>query len=323
MIKPATPPDEASRLSTLRSLDLLDTEPEERFDRFTRLAKRSFGVEIALISLVDENRQWFKSRQGLEARETSRDISFCGHAILEAEILVIPDASADPRFDDNPLVTDEPKIRFYAGCPIAAADGARIGTLCLIDPEPRRFGPEDLELLADLGRMVEDDLATRALATTDSLTGLSNRRGFEALAERTLHLCGRMDRTVSMLYLDLDRFKWINDQFGHGEGDSALQELAQILVETFRDSDVIGRLGGDEFCVLLAGADELKTPVRRLVRSLAERNERPGRRFPIECSIGIAEFDPMQHTGLADLMRQADERMYAQKRERGGQTQPG
>ena len=114
MLKSAIPLDEAKRLATLQALHILDTPPEERFDRLSRLAQRLFNVPIVLISLVDANRQWFKSRQGLSVSETPRDISFCSHAILHEDALVIPDTTLDPRFLDNPLVTGEPSIRFYA-----------------------------------------------------------------------------------------------------------------------------------------------------------------------------------------------------------------
>ena len=118
MQTPVIPKDEEERLRALRLLNILDTSDEERFDRLTRLAKRMFGVPIALVSLVDENRQWFKSCIGLEVRETPRDISFCGHSILGDDIFIVNDASSDVRFSDNPLVTDDPNIRFYAGCPL-------------------------------------------------------------------------------------------------------------------------------------------------------------------------------------------------------------
>lgn len=144
MQPPATPRDERTRLETLRSLKLLDTSPSERFDRLTRIARRMFGVPISLVSLVDENRQWFKSRQGLDATETPRDISFCGHAILDDDIFIVPDATKDNRFVDNPLVTDNPNIRFYAGVPLRVSNGSKIGTLCIIDEKPREFSEEDL-----------------------------------------------------------------------------------------------------------------------------------------------------------------------------------
>lgn len=313
MIKPEKPANEVERLAALRSLDVLDTLPEECFDRFTRLAQRSFGVPIALVSLVDTERQWFKSSQGLDATETPRDISFCGHAIHEPEVFIVEDTARDERFADNPLVTGDPKIRFYAGCPIAAPCGSRIGTLCLIDREPRRLDEEDLALLRDLAHMVEDDLRNRSLATVDPLTGISNRRGFETLAEKALGLCRRLERPTSLLFMDLDKFKEVNDRFGHEEGDRALREMAGILVESFRDSDVIGRLGGDEFCVLLAGSSDIKTPTARLDETLAARNAAADWPYELACSIGVVEFDWERHHSLADLLAEADQLMYERK----------
>ncbi len=138
--------------------DLLDTPADERFDRITRIARALFKVPIALISLVDENRQWFKSRQGLTVCETSRDISFCGHAILENKVLWVEDARHDPRFHDNPLVTGQLGLRFYAGYPIRTTDGNCVGTLCIIDTSPRPFSAEHLSLLSDLGRLAAREL---------------------------------------------------------------------------------------------------------------------------------------------------------------------
>ena len=155
------PADEASRLDALWRLEVLDTEAEERFDRLTRLAKAQFGVGIALVSLVDSARQWFKSRQGLDAKETPRDISFCGHAILADELFVVENAAQHPDFADNPLVTGGPNIRFYAGAPLHAPEGSRVGTLCVIDPRPRRFGAAEREMLRHLADCVESELALR------------------------------------------------------------------------------------------------------------------------------------------------------------------
>nr|MDA3786514.1 GAF domain-containing protein [Deltaproteobacteria bacterium] len=144
MQKPPLSPDESARLETLQSLKILDTAPDERFDRLTRIAKRLFRVPIALVSLVDENRQWFKSVIGLSVSETSRDISFCGHAILGDEIFIIPNTTKDERFADNPLVLDDPHIRFYAGYPLKAPNGRKLGTLCILDQQPRDFTWEDV-----------------------------------------------------------------------------------------------------------------------------------------------------------------------------------
>ncbi len=159
MQEPALPENETLRQQALDRLQILDTGPEERFDRLTRLASTLFEVPIALVSLVDRDRQWFKSCHGLDVRQTPREVSFCGHTILADTCLVVEDASLDPRFADNPLVTAAPDIRFYAGWPISAPGGGRIGTLCVIDRRARSFGPRERALLQQLAVMVEHELS--------------------------------------------------------------------------------------------------------------------------------------------------------------------
>jgi GAF domain-containing protein len=158
MITPTLPTNERQRLATLRSLNLLDTPAEERFDRITRLARKLFDVPIALVSLVDVDRQWFKSNQGMNICESPRDTSFCGHTILREDPMVVRDALEDERFRDNPLVTGDPNIRFYAGYPLSAPDGSKLGSLCLIDRRPRTISTEDLATLRELGRLIEAEL---------------------------------------------------------------------------------------------------------------------------------------------------------------------
>ncbi|MDX1558152.1 MAG: GAF domain-containing protein [Marinobacter sp.] len=159
MKTPNLPPSERHRLSALDELALLDTPPEERFDRLTRMAARALNAPIALVSLVDKDRQWFKSRHGLDAPETARDISFCGHAILRKETFVIENALNDERFHDNPLVTGDPAIRFYAGAPLHDRHGYRVGTLCIIDRKPRSFSQEEETILRDLADLVEREFS--------------------------------------------------------------------------------------------------------------------------------------------------------------------
>ncbi|GBO56022.1 hypothetical protein APA_4228 [Pseudanabaena sp. lw0831] len=315
---PDYPENEESRITMLRSLDILDTEPEERFDRLTRIARRLFGVPIALVSFIDMNRQWFKSCQGLEVKEMSRDISFCGHAILGDDIFMISDASLDDRFYDNPLVTNEPRIRFYAGVPLVISEGIKIGTLCLIDREPRILSEEDKELLRDLGQMAAQELASVQLATIDELTQISNRRGFIALAIHALNLCKRLNKPASLFFFDLDLFKEINDRYGHAEGDYALISFSKILKEAFRTSDVIGRLGGDEFVALLSNADQRETQqiLQRLGQVLTDFNNQASRSYDIAYSVGIIEFDPIRHQSINDLLADGDRLMYKQKREK-------
>ncbi len=158
MIKPPLPANEAERLATLHGLKILDTPPEERYDRITRFTQRLLDVPIVLVSLVDAHRQWFKSRQGFSLSETPRDISFSAHALLGDDVLVVPDAQLDPRFCDNPLVIGEPQIRFYAGCPLAARDGSKLGALCVMDRHARQMRDADLQALRDLAHLVENEL---------------------------------------------------------------------------------------------------------------------------------------------------------------------
>jgi diguanylate cyclase (GGDEF)-like protein len=319
MIEPPIPVDEVARLNTLRSLNILDTMPEERFDRLTRMARRMFDVPIALISLVDANRQWFKSCQGLSVSETSREISFCGHAILGDEILTVPDALADERFHDNPLVLGEPKIRFYAGCPLWV-NGRKLGTLCLIDRQPRDFDADDRSLLRDLARMAEQEIAAVELATIDELTQMSNRRGFLALGQHALGLCARLQRPASLFYFDLDGFKSINDRFGHAEGDHALVDFSTLLMQTFRESDVVGRLGGDEFVVLLTNCSERESEhaLQRLEQAVQQRNQQRARCCDIHFSVGAVAFDDSRHQSIQALLADADALMYERKRSKKG-----
>ena len=312
MIEPPFPLDETARLMSLHSLRILDTAPEERFDRITRMTKRMFDVEIALISLVDSQRQWFKSRQGLEACETDRNISFCGHAILDSEVFIVGDAANDPRFADNPLVTGKPNIRFYAGCPIRGPMGHRIGTLCVIDSKPRGMSAEEQETLCDLAAMVEDELALLATSTVDELTQVSNRRGFNNVSKHMLALCRRVGTPAEIVFFDLDGFKQTNDLLGHEAGDKLLKHFAKLLTKCFRSADVVARLGGDEFAVLMAGSEVSSAAALERLRDMAEesRIQLPGK---LSWSVGRVAFDPERHTTIESLLADADREMYEDK----------
>jgi len=157
---PTTPDDEAGRLAALRRYEVLDTPAEDAFDRLTRLATRIFDVPIALVSLVDQDRQWFKSCQGLDLPETPRGVAFCAQAILSDDVTIVPDATEDPRFKDSPLVT-EMGIRFYAGAPLRSPDGYNLGTLCIKDRVPRDLSPDQRETLRDLAAVVVDEMELR------------------------------------------------------------------------------------------------------------------------------------------------------------------
>jgi diguanylate cyclase (GGDEF)-like protein len=227
----------------------------------------------------------------------------------------VRDALRDDRFRDNPLVTSFPEIRFYAGCPVKAPDGSPLGTLCVIDHEPREVADDDVDALRDLAGLAEQEIRSLSLATSDDLTGLTNRRGFEAIASHTLALCHRVHRPATILLFDLDDFKQVNDTRGHAAGDTVLQEFADHLLSTFRDSDVVARLGGDEFCVLLSGATSRDIP-RPLALLRARRNPQDEPIVPF--SVGAASYDAKVHTTVADLVAEADSAMYQEKGERRG-----
>ena len=315
MKKSDTALNEETRLHYLRSLKILDTPPEERFDRLTRLAKRLFNVPVAMVSLVDENRQWFKSSVGMDVTETPRESSFCAQAIKGDDILLVTDATKDVRFADNPMVVNEPFVRFYAGCPLKYLDGSKLGTLCVIDNRPRSVSQDDLDAFRDLAELVERELAAVHLATMDELTGISNRRGFKILAENSLNLCMRHHIPASLVFFDINSFKTINDTYGHQEGDAALIAFAEQMKMTFRDSDVIARLGGDEFVVLLTNTtiDLAKELIERFQTSITTYNKEAARGYDITFSTGTVEVDTFQPKPIDFLLSQADSLMYQHK----------
>ncbi len=317
MIKPPTPSDESRRLKTLRDLRLLDTPPEERFDRVTRLAKQVFATPIALVSLVDADRQWFKSRQGLDAEETPRDISFCGHAILDDKIMVVNDAVSDQRFCDNPLVCGDPNIRFYAGYPLAGPDGSRVGTLCIIDEKPRQVSEQQLQLLRELGRMVEEELIAADGATTDPTTGISNRNGFVTIADHLLSLCKRKREPAALMMFHLEELNSLEEHHGRYEGDTQAVELAHLLLATFRNSDIVARISLDVFGVLLAstnleGAEEAR---QRFELKLGARNRDASRRHELHVVIHILPYDESEHDDAEMLLTDGETRIAAAQQE--------
>ena len=319
MKTPEIPPNEVARLQTLRSFDILDTPQEERLDLLTRMARRLFDVPIALVSLVDKDRQWFKSRIGLTVSETPRDISFCGHSILGEEVFIIPDASSDERFQDNPLVIDKPNIRFYAGCPLRALNGTQMGTLCIIDDKPRDFSEADLSALTDLAAMAEQELAALQLAVLDELTEISNQRGFMTLVGYAICMCVRQKISASLVFFDLDKFKLINDTYGHSEGDRALVTFAKILHKTLRESDLVARIGGDEFAALLLDTPKASAldVILRLQARLDVYNDKSPHDYQIDFSFGVVDFDPKVHANVEALLADGDALMYECKQRKG------
>ena len=284
-----TPQEEAARLAALERYDILDTPAEDAYDDLVAIAAGICGTPMALVSLIDAERQWFKARIGLPVEQTPREVSFCSHVVARPRTMVVPDASKDPRFRDNPLVTGDPNIRFFAGAPLVDSGGHAVGALCVIDTVPRDLEPYQQRALESLSRQVMALMELRAAhrelkhhlserewyerqldlyqqqlqarnaeltqeSLTDVLTGLPNRRAFGLSMDQALaaHAAGE---PVAMAIVDIDHFKAINDLHGHPAGDDTLVMVARALRAQFQPPCVVARFGGEEFAVVMPGID--------------------------------------------------------------------
>ncbi len=307
--------DEAGRIAALHRYEIMDTPEEAAFDRITGLVQTVLNVPFCALSLIDTDRQWFKSRQGVSFCETSRDVSFCTHTILDREHFMVPDAALDPRFAQNPLVVGEPFIRSYLGVPLSTPDGYNIGSLCVIDVVPRSHGPAQIEIMKSFAALVVNELELRRIAHVDHLTGAVTRRGFLHEMEKTLSRSRRAWQPATLLLLDLDHFKLVNDTYGHPVGDRVLRTVAEQLAGQLRESDVLGRLGGEEFGILLhdTGTDQALLIAERLRAHLktVEIPELPSIR--VTGSFGVSVAYP-EINSPQQWLKIADEALYAAKR---------
>lgn len=316
----ALPFNEAERLNALRKYGVLDTGPEQAFDDLTTLASAVCQAPIALITLVDENRLWCKAHEGIDLPLTPREISFCGHTILHPDRLTeVPDTRQDARFADNPLVTGDTAIRFYAGAPLVTPQGMAIGTVCVLDHRPRTLTGTERRALHSLARQVVAQLELRQAVAglelqglTDPLTGLWNRRAFDRRLREEWQRHRQDGRALGLLMIDLDRFKCINDDFGHPAGDAVLVQVAGLLQAGVRRSDLVARFGGEEFVVVLPDADPASAhAVAEKVRRAIEQAPWPHR--PLTASIGVASVVPAAGSDGPALVAAADKALYQAK----------
>ncbi len=343
MIKPPLPANEAQRLAALQRYRILDTPREQEFEDLVTIARAICGTSMGAVTLIDGDRQWFKSLQGLEGEQTPRDVAFCAHAILQpTRLTVVEDALLDERFSGNPSVTADPSIRFYAGAPLLSSDGYALGTLCVFDSRPGQLARPQAEALQALSRQVSRLLEMRGLrrcidhhqsehdwyearlaeyyvqleqqnlelseqTRTDPLTGLPNRRALALALTEAIERGTGVPPAVAIV--DIDHFKQVNDIHGHNEGDRVLVELAGVLRAQFGGRGMAARYGGEEFVILmprppLAQAELQCQYLRQAVAHLPLG-------LPLTVSVGLAA----QHPGESaqETLRRADAALYQAK----------
>lgn len=307
--------DEEGRLAALKRYAVMDTTAEPQFDRVTALVCAALDVPMAAISLLDRDRQWFKSKQNLGVDETPRDIAFCDHTIRTPNAMIVCDARLDPRFSANPLVTNAPHLLSYAGVPLQTPDGYNIGTICALDTRARSFSPSQMDTLGNLAAVTIDALEVRMIANFDHLTGAFSRRAFLSQLDLAISRRSSPRARASLLLFDLDFFKVVNDSYGHAAGDHVLRDVATVCRHLLGQNDVIGRIGGEEFAILLpeAGAGTAMQVAERLRAAIEALRFSPWPALRVTASFGVAELQ-LSTAGNADWLEAADKFLYAAKR---------
>ena len=306
---------EADRLAALEQLDLLDTPKDEGLERVVRLVKEIFAVEIGIVSLIDAHRQWYKASSGLSADEVPREDTFCRYVVASDDPIVVEDATKDSRFSQHPAVTGEQHFRFYAGVPLKTKEGHTIGTVCAIDRKPTSFGKRDLVILEELAGVAMDRITLLQSAATDGLTQALTRRAFREQADQLISLAVRHQHGLSCIVLDVDNFKRVNDTHGHAAGDEVLKAVTATCKSNLRAGDLFGRLGGEEFAVLLPHIDsEGALAVAENLRTAISSQTIDGDCGPLSvtASFGTSALSIVTKD-IDTLLAQADAAMYQAK----------
>lgn len=334
MLPAPTPADDTARIARLEALGVLDAPDDAALDSVASIAAAALAAPMSAVSLVERDTQFFRAHVGLPCRVTGRGPSFCGHVVASDEPLVVKDTHADPRFADNPLVTGEPWIRFYAGHPVRHPDGSVLGTLCVMDTEPRRFGREQRRLLQQLACVTEAALAARAARNAqelltarlararrqsmiDPLLRTWNRAAIMAILENRTAAAVQQRAPLSVLMLDVDHFKSVNDRHGHQAGDTLLLAIARALRAAVRVDDEVGRYGGEEFLAVLPGVRRLEGLhlADRVRRAIAGTTITIGKaKLCRTVSIGLAEWNADGGESIESLIERADVALLEAKR---------
>jgi len=306
---------EKDRLAALDSLDLLNSPRDEGFDRIVRLIQQVFTVEIGLVSLIDGHRQWYQACSGLSADEVPIEDTFCRFVLNDEQPMVVQDASRDLRFATHPAVTGPDHVRFYAGVPLKTKARHTIGTVCAIDRTPRSFSRRDLGILEELAGAAMDRIELMQTASTDSLTDALTRRAFKREAEQLIAAALRHKHGLACLVLDVDHFKKVNDTYGHAAGDEVLKAVATTCRSKLRTSDLFGRLGGEEFAILLphVGAEDAMIAAEKLRAEIAARSiSGEFGTLNVTASFGVSALSIVRRD-IETLLAQADAAMYQAK----------
>lgn len=314
---------------------LTDTKVADT-SQIAKMASVAFDVPIVFVSLNQRYRKWFDARVGIHPDEARAVEDFCSLAQLCQTVFIVEDVQSEPYFAGEKAVTGAPGIRFFAGAPLHNPGGQRFGTLCLMDKRPRHFTEREETLLSSMALMVSNDICLRSagryavrdlvdaeqekcdlynLATIDELTSALNRRSFFYLSQREMRRHSRHHTPLSVIMLDIDHFKRVNDQHGHAVGDQVIRQVSQIVFDTVRDGDIFGRLGGEEFGLILPdteldGAAKLAERLRKAAANLSFKTSKDA--FKITISLGVDEPCSSEGSITAALDR-ADQALYRAK----------
>ncbi|HVY66414.1 MAG TPA: sensor domain-containing diguanylate cyclase [Gammaproteobacteria bacterium] len=321
------------KIANIHTLDLFYTPIEERFERITRLGRRALHVPVAAISLLNEDKQWFKSAAGWGVSEIPRAQAICRLTVEENRLLAIPDTLQDPRVATSPIVAQAPRFRSYAGHPLADEHGNVIGTFCVFDLQPREFSAADRQTITDLAALAQrellnDQLSSAQAALTsklslarrealmDPLTHLWNRRGASVLLKAAFRRADERRAPLTLALLDLDNFKRINDSYGHQSGDEVLRKISSRLLTAVRSEDNICRIGGDEFLVLMTDTDaKIASRIAERIRRTITDTPIPTRdgAMSISVSVGFTVRQPNDDTAAEALIERADQALMQSK----------
>lgn len=311
--------DEEARLRALYALEILDSPSEESFDRITRLARAALNAPMAMISLVDRDRQWFKSRSGVTSDENPIEFSFCNYTIAQHGPFVVNDAMLDARFNNSPVVIAGQKVRAYAGVPLRTSGGFNIGALCINDVVPRMVTPQQIEILQDLAQLAVDEMELRRIAQTDPVTGVMTARRLHEIGETRVAKAREDGKPLSLALIDIDNFRQFNSEEGHAAADLMLALVAGVCCDHADHSTLVARLGGDRFAVLLQESS-LPTAERWVQNCLiAIKLKSVGTPRGITASAGVVSLRA-HDAGLKILIQRAEAALLAAKVAGGNQA---